>query len=346
VVDPESRVIGTGGRAVVRELDQQVRRQVDAAWTAARTVRATDVAGRPCWIAPVLAGTERLGALVLWPAQEPAGADLRTLERAGQVTALLLLNQRTVAEAELRVRGELLTDLLRGSADDESVRQRGLLLGTELGEPHCVVVAVAPGHGEHRTASAASAVARELGGLAGTHHGQMVLLLPGEDPEESVRVASRRLTASLEDEVTAGAAGPTRSPGEVPNAYVDAARCVQVLHALGREGSSATSGDLGAYALLLAGLGAEALEDFIGRTVGPLLAYDEERGTDLRRTLEAYFANSGNLARTSEALHIHVNTLYQRLDRVGQLLGVDWQHPERSLHTHLALRLDRLRTTL
>jgi DNA-binding PucR family transcriptional regulator len=34
----------------------------------------------------------------------------------------------------------------------------------------------------------------------------------------------------------------------------------------------------------------------------------------------------------------------QRLDRVGQLLGADWQEPERALEIQLALRLHRLRT--
>jgi len=42
-------------------------------------------------------------------------------------------------------------------------------------------------------------------------------------------------------------------------------------------------------------------------------------------------------------LHVHVNTVTQRLDRVGQLLGPQWQRPERALEVQLALRLHRLR---
>ena len=41
---------------------------------------------------------------------------------------------------------------------------------------------------------------------------------------------------------------------------------------------------------------------------------------------------------------MHVNTVTQRLERVGQLLGPDWQKPERALEVQLALRLHRLRT--
>jgi len=81
---------------------------------------------------------------------------------------------------------------------------------------------------------------------------------------------------------------------------------------------------------------------FVRRTMGPVLDYDEERGTELVATLEAYFSNDRNLARTREALHIHVNTVTQRLERIGTLLGDDWQQHDRSLEVQIALRLHRI----
>ncbi len=39
---------------------------------------------------------------------------------------------------------------------------------------------------------------------------------------------------------------------------------------------------------------------------------------------------------------MHVNTVTQRLERVGRLLGREWSTPERALEVHLALRLHRL----
>jgi len=41
-------------------------------------------------------------------------------------------------------------------------------------------------------------------------------------------------------------------------------------------------------------------------------------------------------------LHVNANTVAQRLERVGLLLGRDWQRPEQSLELQLALRLRRL----
>jgi sugar diacid utilization regulator len=346
VVDPDGRVVGHGGTPPEGRITDGLRSQIESARSSGRTVRATDEDAQPCWIAPVLASSQHLGTLVLWPAQELGGADLRTLERAAQVTALLLLNQRTAAEAEQAVRGELLVDLIRGGTEAQTARQRALLLGTDLEAAHCVAVGMAPDTSLHRTGAAASSLARTLGGLAGIHHGEVVLMLPGDDPDAIADIVSRRLAATLGDRVTVGGAGPTRAPHEVPEAYAEASRCLRVLQALGRLGSSATSADLGAYSLLLGGLEESDVRRFINRTVGELITYDSERGTELRATLEAYFVHGGNLSRTARALHIHVNTLYQRLDRVGQLLGPNWQSPDQALHVHLALRLDRLRAAV
>jgi DNA-binding PucR family transcriptional regulator len=72
------------------------------------------------------------------------------------------------------------------------------------------------------------------------------------------------------------------------------------------------------------------------------VTYDRRRGTDLVRTLDAYFASGMSPARTKDALHVHVNTVAQRLERIGRLLGPDWQSPARALEIQLALRLHRL----
>jgi DNA-binding PucR family transcriptional regulator len=41
-------------------------------------------------------------------------------------------------------------------------------------------------------------------------------------------------------------------------------------------------------------------------------------------------------------LQVHVNTVTQRLERVGRLLGREWSVPDRALEVQLALRLHRL----
>ncbi|MFB9838583.1 helix-turn-helix domain-containing protein [Actinoallomurus acaciae] len=59
-----------------------------------------------------------------------------------------------------------------------------------------------------------------------------------------------------------------------------------------------------------------------------------------------YFGTGGSLARTAERLHIHTNTVTQRLERIGRLIGADWQQADRALQIQLALHLHRLRGSL
>jgi DNA-binding PucR family transcriptional regulator len=76
--------------------------------------------------------------------------------------------------------------------------------------------------------------------------------------------------------------------------------------------------------------------------VGPVLEYDERRGTELVDTLDTWFAAGGRAAEAAKALHVHPNTVAQRLDRVTTLLGEGWREPQRALEIQLAVRLWRL----
>ena len=60
-------------------------------------------------------------------------------------------------------------------------------------------------------------------------------------------------------------------------------------------------------------------------------------------TVAAWFAHGGRLRDTAEVLHVHPNTVSQRLERVADLLGGDWRDPARSLDLQLALRMHALR---
>ncbi|MGW2311251.1 PucR family transcriptional regulator, partial [Actinomadura luteofluorescens] len=117
-------------------------------------------------------------------------------------------------------------------------------------------------------------------------------------------------------------------------------RCADALLALGRRGDGAGASELGFVGLLIGD--DRDVAGFLGSALGPVLDYDERRGTALVQTLEAYFGTGGSLSRTAERLHIHVNTVSQRLDRIARLLGDDWQAPEPALELQLALRLHRL----
>uniref|UniRef100_UPI0024A8DF97 PucR family transcriptional regulator n=1 Tax=Streptomyces sp. CC224B TaxID=3044571 RepID=UPI0024A8DF97 len=158
--------------------------------------------------------------------------------------------------------------------------------------------------------------------------------------EAEGRQARARAGAALGAPVTVGAAGPATGHDRLPAVHAEALRCLRALTALGRAGEGASLPDLGFVGVLL---GDRAdLTGYVRRVLGPVLDYDARRGTDLVRTLEAYFDQGASPARAKDVLHVHVNTVVQRLDRAARLLGADWNSPARALELQLALRLNRL----
>jgi sugar diacid utilization regulator len=293
------------------------------------------------WTAAVTVDNELLGGLVLQRDHELSESDQRILERAALVTALLLLIRRTAGEAENRVRGELLEELLSASVrDPEGVRERARRLGADLDRPHAVVVARVEERCRPRALAAATHLAATRGGLAGTHDGCVVLCLPDLGPGEAAATVRRELGNAAAGTVTVGGAGPARGPAAIAPAHVEAARCAATLVALGRTGGSASADELGFFGLLV-GEGRD-VRTFVSATLAPVLEYDAKRGTDLEGTLQAFFDAGNSPARAAEALRVHVNTVTQRLDRVSRLLGKEWSSPERALEVQLALRLHRL----
>jgi len=294
------------------------------------------------WVLAAGAGSEALCTLVLYAPGELSETDTRILERAGVVTALLLLFRRSLAQAEGRVRGELLEDLLSHRVDDPvTVRQRARRLGVDLDAAHVLVVVACPPRQRDRAAQWGSAHAAASGGLAAQRDGNVTLLVGGDHPGDAARRLARELGGYLGVPVTGGGAGPVTGPQQVPAAYAEARRCASALQALGRAGDGASAAELGFVGLLV---GTERdVGAFVTDTLGALLEYDRRRGTSLVRTLESYFDAGANAVRAAEALHIHVNTVTQRIARIAQVLGAGWQQPERSLELQLALRLHRLR---
>jgi len=335
VLDAEGRLLARAGGHAGCPDEATLAEAVAASRASGRAVRADG-----CVVAAVAAGMEHLGALVLSGVDELAGADQRILERAALVTALLLLFRRSAADAEERVRGELLGDLLAAPRrDPDGLRERARRLNVDLDAPHTVVVVDADGLPRQRVASFATRVAADRKGLAGSHSGRVLLLLPLQDPGVAARTVAQALEHGLGGPVTAGGGGPGTGPDGVAAAHQEAVGCLEAMLALGRRGTGGGMADLGFLGLVL-GESRDA-GGFVRRTLGPLLDYDARRGTELLATLEQYFANGGSLARTREVLHVHVNTVTQRLERISRLLGEDWNTPDRALEVQLALKLHR-----
>ena len=356
VVAPTGQILGSGGEPV-DDLDQQLfeHQQLGSiphdllgalgeAEQARRTLRA-ELSGwlEPRWITPIVAGGQVLACLVLATRRRMAPVDVRTLERAAQVTALLLVWQRSAAEAEQRARGDLIDDLLAPVPPArESIRRRCKLLGVRPEADYTLVVAHASGGDHHRCASAAATLAAERNGLAGQHDSLVVILLPGLGATEAADLVCDRLSRQLRVSVTCGADGAVALLDDLASCHDRARRTLHVLLGLGRHGTASAASQLGIYSLLFGNTEEGHLRRFVNQRLAALVEYDVEHRTDLVATLNAYLSTGRRHTATAQHMHIHVNTLYQRLQRISELAGIDFEDADNVLEVHLALRLHQL----
>ncbi len=295
-------------------------------------------------VAAALAGTEHVATLVLHRDEPLDLAGRRTLERGALVTALVLLFARSVTDAEERLGGQLLVDLLEADETDRArLRDRVRRHSASMDGPVVVAAAATDGVDRHRASRSVLGLARRMSGLAGEHRGAVVLVVPSEDPRR-VGAELQAAVAAVGGTATVGVAATTDAllDERLVAAHGEARRCLDTLVRLGRVGEVSDPASLGVARLLLGDNEREHVEAFIEATVGPVRDWDARRGTALLATLEAWFAGGGRLKETAAALHLHPNTVTQRLERVGELLGPGWREPARALDVQLALRLARL----
>ncbi|WP_431903880.1 helix-turn-helix domain-containing protein [Amycolatopsis thermoflava] len=335
-----TEVAGALGRALrcrvtlldTGHLDGGVRAAVEQSRRSGRCVPA----GEGTFAVAVVAGPTLLGALLLEQgAVEFGPVEFRTTERAAQITALLSLKQDAMAEAEQRVRGDLLADLLSADADRRAgAAARARARGIRLAALRSLVVVAVPADLRRQAARAL----RGTGDLIGEHAEHVVVLTTGEDPAAAARTVHAAVARSLAAPVLAvGTVGgdDLREPVE------QAAACVRVLPALGLSDAAVTTDEYLPYTALF-GPGEERVAAFVRRVLGPVLDWDAEHAGTLLPTLAAYLDNRMSPVATGRALHVHKNTVLQRLERAGELLGEGWQEPDRLFRLTVAVRLARL----
>nr|WP_255426683.1 helix-turn-helix domain-containing protein [Pseudonocardia sp. C8] len=290
-------------------------------------------------VVAVVAGPASLGALlVARSATRPSAREQKTLEDAARIVALLRLKQDALADAEDRVRGELLGDLVEpGSRTTDEMRARAR--GLDLDALRRIFVLSVGDHRRDAVRALARMTPRPV--LSAEHAGVVVAIFA-----ESRSVDADRVRNQVRPRIgspTLVVEGPSLSScDDVPGSYREARRCLSLLPALGIRDRAVTTAPYSLY-LRLFEPEARDIDDFVRAVIGPVLDSDAERGTDLLNTVSAFAECNASTARAARALHLHPNTVVQRLDRITKLLGSRWREPDEFFRIQVAVRLHALR---
>jgi sugar diacid utilization regulator len=259
------------------------------------------------------------------------------------VTTLLALEvERTRApeRAGEAAVGSFVNAVLDGDIEDRrDLVARGKEMGVDLEHGGSVLAVriypVAPAEGDWQ-ARALTIVGRGArgaapGALSALRGEQIAVIVPSPD-EALSRRAAQAVLRSVDDgmqgfAVVVGRSRISLDPMDMHRAAGEALLAANVAAPDQGESESRLLSfeDTGAYRLLLPAMSDDPaeLERFYLDTIAPLVAYDEQYGTELVHTLEAFLANDGSMAATYKQLFTHRHTIRYRLERVKELTTLD-----------------------
>jgi len=263
---------------------------------------------------------------------------------------------KAVQAAEERLRGDFLSTILAGPpADPAALMQRGKELGYDLTLPYIALLlylenttptllgrlVVSLQSDLNRHSIAAPLLRRENAVLCLLPLGSNGTTRP-RDLAESLR---ERLMAEYDNLVVA-LGTPAYSLLDWTHTVKEAEQALTLGRQLFGSQRVLAFSDLGVYRLLVLLRESPEMWTFYRETLSKLVAYDRKQGGELLKTLEEYFNHLGNLRATSDALHVHRNTLLYRLDRIKQISGMNMEDSEEHFAMWLALHAHRVLSTM
>lgn len=274
--------------------------------------------------------------------------DMMAIESGATIAALIILYQESIQSAEASLKGSLLSQVIQGDIERETVlTDQAMRYGVDLRGPCVMLLSESQGGSTQNLAQMYRALnnlilAERWHVIVGQFAGEMVLLAQNSpDVPTIAQQALERLMPRLRPDfnVRIGISSVVHGVQHIKRAYQQCHDVLFITRRLHQEKWIARFDDLGyLHALFQAGPAG-----LVGNSFVPLVRrLTDEKQADLLHTLEAYLDSGGNGVATAEALHIHRSTLNYRLTRIEQVCEVELQNPSVRMDLQVALKLLRL----
>ena len=180
-------------------------------------------------------------------------------------------------------------------------------------------------------------------GLAAVRSGQIMVILPFV-PSDVLDELGGALRKRLGDSYFLGIGSIANDARAVRNSLIEAQHVCRYLKQ-NRATVFATHDSLSTHSIMLATQSDQVLASFESKLISKVREHDVSRGTNLLETLERFLSSACHFQSTADELHVHVNTLRQRLERIEELTNRDLSSMETRVDFWLALQARNLHKT-
>lgn len=300
------------------------------------------------YLYPIKNGTAFLGYVIVATEHPLSDMNIVTIEQGAAILSLELVKKNTLTDIYYKKTHESFTDFINNNHID-SLHGQAKELGLDPSHYFCVsVFRIKAGQdlqalelNIHRLVSFIKKSFPNLNLLVYGFHNKVNLLISTPHLSDQERMSEKLDDLMMKWQqnggttFAAGIGSTYRGIGNIATSYDEAQKALEYL--INRNDSAIIHYEKIGINRLFVHQQPQEIEFFLEETLTPLSS--EKDNKELEETLVSYIQLNKSAVATAKKLHIHINTLYNRLKKIEELLDISFQNPEDNLKIQLACHL-------
>lgn len=267
------------------------------------------------------------------------------IERAANICALHILNEKTAIDTEQRMRGELLDEVILQPKLDSNITKRLSVLGYHLDKPHYMFILrlqnqAFPYQNDeflNNEKDFMTNILRKYSSnaeeslLISNSFGQIQALI-SEDLLKAYKWNEKKLGESILKEVkkkfpssqlSIGISNICLNINGVHEGYKQAKKALEIAEINNQKQQIFLFSAIGHISILLDARNPQELENYANSILGPIYDYDLQKSSELLKTLYFYLNNECNLHKTARILNLSIGGMRYRLTNLKERFHID-----------------------
>lgn len=307
-------------------------------------------------ITPIIVQNDVYGYIsIIKDSKEIEELESSFIERAANICALHILNEKTAIETEQRMKGELLDELLLHQKIDASITNKLSLLGFNLSENKFVYLFQLQNQHHDDSLNEEKELITNLLRKHSSYANEQMLVSNSFDqiqaliPEklfESVNGSAIKFGESLMEQVISrfpssslliGISNVCTNIQQVHENYKQAKKSLEMAQINGNKQRIIQFSDIGHISILLDARNPEELEEYGDRILGDVYKHDVNKSTEFIKTLYFYLNNECNVHKTARTMNLSIGGMRYRLSILKGKFHIDMMNYNTRREVQMAL---------
>ena len=279
------------------------------------------------------------------------------IERAANICALHILNEKTAIDTEQRMKGELLDEIILQPKLDSNIMKKLSFLGYNLNKPHYLFIFRLQNQDYQHTESLDAekdlitntlrkytAIVKE--NMLVSNSFEQIQGLISEDFLSSHNWNAKKFGDIILKEVKKkfpssqlliGISNICTQITEIHEGYKQAKKALEITQFNNQKQQVILFSSIGHISILLDARNPKELENYADQILGPIYTYDIEKSAELLKTLYFYLYNECNLHKTARYLNFSIGGMRYRLTSLKERFNIDMMNSKTRREVQMAL---------